>query len=115
MTRAVADVPAITDDLPLLEYTRAYPPPAGLPADLFDVTRVSSWCPSCVAPDGTVTLPGLEPYLKVMDLFYRSSASDRVKAVLAERGDPFGSPLAASSLEQIVDRNAYLRSLLVRH
>jgi spermidine synthase len=70
LARATDGVVAVTDDRPSLEYSLV----SGLgerrmPADLFDVSDVDAWCPSCAAE-----LPGLAPYLRVRSLVYASDS-----------------------------------------
>ncbi len=108
LARAVADFPAITDDLPLLEYTRAYPVPEGLPADLMDVSHLATWCPSCLGPGGRPSVPGLDAYLRVMDQLYGSTAPEPVQALLAEREEAFGVQLDRRLLSDTLRRSPYL-------
>ena len=73
---ACGGVPPLVDDRPLLEYsTRSRLWDHTIPATMFDVTQLQSWCPSCFSGDRPA--PGLQDlhgYLALLGGFYKSPA-----------------------------------------
>ena len=75
LERATRGVPAMTDDRPLTEYSnRAHVYETRIPEQIFDVSGVGTWCPSCFADGHPV--PGLETlpaYLGTLDACYHDA------------------------------------------
>ena len=86
---------AVTDARPLPEYAVASRLVAHrLPAELFDVTGVTAWCPTCV----THRVEGLPSYLGFLAQIYRSPLFLEYRSVRTGRGGPENlPPLAAAA------------------
>jgi len=112
LDRGTRGVAPVTDDWPVMEYSvHARLFETRLPADLFDPSRVATWCPSCFV-DGSPRpeVADLEGYLKALSVWYRSEeflthrSMDR--AVDPTRLDlPTGDPHIATALR----RSRYLQ------
>lgn len=102
----------LTDDLPLIEYGRIYRPRTGIPADLFDVSRVSVWCPRCFAENGAAAeVADLRTYLGIMSAFY-SRSQPAVDAPGTARLPPaWRSALDPASMARTLEESPYLRRL----
>jgi spermidine synthase/Flp pilus assembly protein TadD len=82
LARATRESPPASDDRPLQEYevrsvlgSRV----GGVPASLFDLSAVASWCPKCVGANGpTPVVSRLGTYLELLALAYRGPASPQV-------------------------------------
>lgn len=74
LQRVTAGVAPVTDDLPTMEYTIISHAMRNLiPAGLFTVDRVQSWCASCFDGGGPIDrVANLERYLAVMGAMYNS-------------------------------------------
>jgi hypothetical protein len=87
-----------------------------IPAELFDVRGLRSWCPRCFDGDGAAApaVEDLGPYLAILDRLYRSTAflerswfREGTDTVRIETGDPaVASALAHSSYLQYLFRPA---------
>lgn len=107
MEKATAGVPALTDDRPLLEYSRSSHLAAvgaeGMPADLFDPSGIDRHCPGCLAK-----VPGLAAHLGLLGQVYASKAF--LFYAMTPEGGRYKAPTDAVSQEAI-GRSAYLRDL----
>lgn len=68
---ATADVPALTDDHPILEYARSWFDPGSVPREIFDSSDVRGFCPDCFV-DGRPA-PGFERlpvYLRILQTIH---------------------------------------------
>jgi tetratricopeptide (TPR) repeat protein len=80
----------VTDDRPLQEYGVLSGLSAGLmgvPASLFDVAAIASWCPRCVdeTPAGQA-VPNLDLYLRLLQQAYLAPVADVVAATSRANG-----------------------------
>jgi spermidine synthase len=113
MARATSGSPDVTDDRPLQEYGVRSGLTAGLqgvPASLFDVTRVATWCPRCVAPrEARRSAANLDLYLRLLQQAYVTPAG-----VAAPPPGPFGSRLLLGSayLGAVVPDTAEVHNLV---
>ena len=109
---AASAASAATDDRPVQEYAVRSAVGTGLrgvPASLFDLGAVADWCPRCV--DGDISspwVPGLEPYLALLDHAYRSPVAD-VAAARAAGGSR--QILGSTYLGAVVPDNDAVRTL----
>jgi hypothetical protein len=74
LARATARAAPVTDDRPVMEYSvHARLFETRLPSDLFDVTGVARWCPSCFE-DGSLRqeVAHLDGHLKALRVWYES-------------------------------------------
>ncbi len=103
----------VTDDLPVLEYTRVYRKRTDSPIDLLDVGRAPSWCPECFQGGNAVEPVGdLTTYLWIMNEIYlrAASASDATRA--QGRLLPWSPPRDRDLVERTVRDNPYLHRIL---
>jgi spermidine synthase len=90
LVRATTGSLPVTDDRPLQEYGVLSGLSAGLmgvPASLFDVTRIAAWCPRCA--DDTRTgqaVPNLDLYLRLLQQAYLAPVADVVAATSRTNG-----------------------------
>jgi spermidine synthase len=83
LTRATADAHAVSDDQPLQEYSvrSAGASTRGVPASLFDVAAVASWCVQCFERGRLASsVPRLDMYLALLDNAYRVAATNMASA-----------------------------------
>jgi spermidine synthase len=97
-----------TDDRPLQEYgvrSRLGADASGVPASIFDLGQISSWCPRCF--EGGDTAPaanGLDLYLALMEEAYGTSPASVASAAAARRGGTvMGSRYLASVLPELAE------------
>jgi Flp pilus assembly protein TadD len=67
----------VSDDRPLQEYAvrSAGAAVRGVPAALFDIASVASWCPRCFDDNRVASsVPGLDMYLSLLDTAYHAGA-----------------------------------------
>jgi spermidine synthase len=90
MKRATRDSVPVTDDRPLQEYSVRSLVGSGLrgvPASLFDLNAVATWCPRCFAGDAVSPgAAGLDTYLSLLDEAYRAPVTDVEATVLRTPG-----------------------------
>lgn len=112
LLEATARTGPLTDDLPLIEYGRIYRPRTGIPADLFDVTRVSVWCPRCFAETGPAAeVTDLRTYLGIMSAFYSRSRPGAGEPAAAQLPPAWRSALDPASMARTLEASPYLRRL----
>ena len=106
LERATGDAPSVTDDRPLMEYSiRAHLHETRIPAEIFDVSGVQAWCPTCF--DAGRPVPGLETlpaYLETLAACYRDEGF-RTFSIF----DPYGSRRSAGPLPEVPGQAAALR------
>ena len=76
LVRATTNIRAVSDDRPLQEYAvrSASAPAGGVPAALFDIASLASWCPRCFERGHlTSSVPRLDMYLRLLDNAYRAA------------------------------------------
>jgi spermidine synthase len=79
---ATHDVQPVTDDWPATEYSvlSALNPGQDVPANVVTLKRLPEWCPRCFSNGAPVpAVAGLDLYMRLIDLAYRSSAADGVR------------------------------------
>ena len=110
LARATATSSGVTDDRPLQEYgVRSALSTAvqGVPASLFDVRAVATWCPRCFSGDSPVpAAAGLDVYLTLLDEAYRSPATPGATRAFGQRrilGSAYLGAVLPDSAE--IDRN----------
>jgi hypothetical protein len=109
---ATAKSRPLTDDLPLNEYGPIYRPRTGIPADLFDVSRVSVWCPRCFAENGPADeVADLRTYLGLMSTFYARTRSGFDPSSAAPLPPAWRSALDPDSIARTFEASPYLRRL----
>ena len=76
MKAATEGVPAVTDDLPLMEYRGSDVGANVIPFDIFDTASARDWCPGCFGADGkpNAAMADLDTYLIMMNSLYASMA-----------------------------------------
>jgi Flp pilus assembly protein TadD/SAM-dependent methyltransferase len=101
---ATRDVPAVTDDRPLQEYSVRSLLDFGeaVPGSLVDLTGLEAWCPRCFV-DGRLIRPleGLDTYLALLDRAYRATPAEIARL----RALPATPP-------RVVDGSAYLGAVV---
>jgi len=93
LARSTANVSAVSDDRPLQEYSvrSAAARGGGVPATLYDIASLTSWCPRCF--DGDRLAPSvsrLDMYLALLDNAYRfgparTSSATGARVILGSR------------------------------
>jgi spermidine synthase len=112
LLEATARTGPLTDDLPLIEYGRIYRPRTGIPGDLFDVTRVSVWCPRCFAETGPAEeVADLRTYLGIMSTSYSRSHSAAGDPGAARLPPAWRAALDPASVARTFEASPYLRRL----
>ena len=110
MEGATAGVRPMRDDRPVLEYgARLLSPDKRLPADLFSVSDLKTWCPRCF--DGGLSeteVQGLEGAIDVVRRYYRSSAF-----LEHQPGRPQSFLMRPDAVAQAaIDQSLYLQQLV---
>ncbi len=112
LRRAVRDVAPVTDDFPIMEYAAAASDcgKTRLPEQLIDLSRVTSWCPTCVV-DGRPApqVAELDDYLLVLDHYYRGKGF-LVFDSCARRREQLALPLPPDA--PVFRHTTYLRRIL---
>jgi hypothetical protein len=107
---AVRGVEAVTDDLPLVEYSvHAGRRDFRLPPELFDPSEIAALCPAC-ANGGAPS--DLAAYLKVMAAIYASEGFLSGEEVSGGRGRLPGQLLDESGVLAVLRDSPYLRLLV---
>ena len=114
LAEATRDSSPVTDDRPRQEYGPRSQPNLGeaVPATVVDLGQVAAWCPTCFI--GGVPAPlaaGLDRHLGLLELAYRASPSDAVRARdLSEREGRLidGSAYLGAMAPESVETHDYL-------
>jgi tetratricopeptide (TPR) repeat protein len=91
LARATSTSPAVTDDRPRQEYGVRSGLSTGLlgvPASLFDLMQVASWCARCVEDDSPQSgAADLDLYLQLLQQAYRAPAAEVARAAAHRAGE----------------------------
>jgi tetratricopeptide (TPR) repeat protein len=105
LTDATRHTAPATDDRPIQEYSARSLLTFGdrPPASIVDVSQAAAWCPKCFSNGRPVPLvDGLDTYLALLDLFYRSPAAAQGQA----------PPNGSNGQPRLVAGSAYLAAVL---
>lgn len=111
LRRVTAEAAPITDDLPTMEYTIISHAMRNLiPAELFTVNRISSWCASCFEAGVPIEpVEDLERYLAVMGAMYESRMYLFHSTLDEER--PSDAPVFDEAMRATIARERYLDAM----
>lgn len=114
LERATRDVPPLTDDLPMIEYSeRSDLHATNMPDDLIDLSAISSFCPKCFvngAPAPEVAQ--LPDYLALLAQVYKSPAFLQTSSMMSTP-PPLRLTLTAK-MQELVSQSRYLQTFVQR-
>lgn len=111
MRAGVEGYAPLSDDVPMMEYSRVWFQTSGMPGELFDVETIGSWCPRCLDADIAQRIPQLVPTLRIMGMMYMGTGSTRAQAIRAQRDRLWPGRLAPDVYRDTFRRSRYLRDL----
>lgn len=113
LRKGTRDTQALRDDRPDMEYSRIWFGTTGMPGDLFDVSRIESWCPDCLSANRDAP-EGLVEHLRLLGAFYAQVSSEDARAQRAGRPAPsalWTTRMSPSAYRNAMSRSPYLRGM----